>query len=357
MRDIIAPQIMLNKYSELGVEITAKQGNTAIMYEDGGITKPEVWKRKRSEPGGMLPVADINKVKELQGAQIPPSIFSALEYYKDMLQKIPGQFDSANGQASSNVTSGEQAKALIAASSGRLALSAEIIQDALEEVFMQYIELMAQFYATERIVRVTGKQMSISRDSIVNRVPTEYETGNKVPHPETGEEIDEVIPVQEEYVPSFDIKVNIGVDKPKDREYNIQMAFNMFNMINPATQMPFIDAKAVEYTVENGRMEPFSVINERMAVEQKQMQMLQQMQQQIQQLEQQNQQMMQALGQAQQSNVQSQADYLKAQNEQQKNQLQTQQQFHSQQMDKAKVTLDAAKIAQMGQRQPVGSGQ
>jgi hypothetical protein len=319
----------------------------------------------------MLPVNDMNGWKELQGAQIPQSVFNALDYYKDMLQKIPGQFDSANGQASSNVTSGEQAKALIAASSGRLALSAEVIQDALEEVFMQYIELMAQFYTTERIVRVTGKQISVSRESIVNRVPTEYETGNTAMDPITGQEVPEVLPVQEEYVPPFDIKVNIGVDKPKDREYAIQMAFNMFNMINPMTQMPFIDAKAVEYTVENGRLEPFSVINERMDTEQQQLQRMQQMQMQLQQdqeiIQALQQQLQQLGGQFQQVQQSNQAEALKAQNEQGKMQLQAQQQFHNQQMqsqqqahsqevDKAKLQLEAAKIAQMNQRQPQTQG-
>jgi hypothetical protein len=366
MRDMIAPQIMLNKYSELGVEIMAKMGNPAIVYEETAITKPDVWKRKRSEPGAMLPVNDMNGWKETQGSEIPQTVFEALNYYKDMLQKIPGQFDSANGQASSNVTSGEQAKALIAASSGRLALSAEIIQDALEEVYMQYIELMAQFYTSERVVRVTGKQMSVSRDSIVNSIPTEYETGNQVPHPDTGEMIDEKVPVQEEYVPKFDIKVNIGVDKPKDREYMIQMAFNLFNMLNPATQMPFIDAKAVEYAVENGRMEPFSVINDRMQQEQQQMQQMQQLQQQLQQLQQENQVMQDMLVEAQQNGDTSHIEALKHLNESDKlsmqqqqqehsQRMQQQQQAHSQQMDVTKLGLEQQKIQQMGQKQGVGA--
>lgn len=355
MRDMIAPQIMLNKYSELGVEITAKQGNTAIVYDEQAITKPDVWKRKRSEPGAMLPVNDMNGWRELQGAQIPPSIFNALDYYKDMLQKIPGQFDSANGQASSNVTSGEQAKALIAASSGRLALSAELIQDALEEVFMQYTELMAQFYTTERIVRVTGKQMSISRDALVNRAPTEYETGETVPHPETGMDVPEVLNVQEEYVPKFDIKVSIGVDKPVDREYAIQSAYTMFQTIDPTTGLPIIDAEALKYAIDNGRLEPFSVIDGRMQKEQQQMMQTQQLQQQLAQLQQENQVMQDMLVETQQRKETNEVEVMKQQNEQGKQHLQAQQQFHSQEMDKAKLQLDAVKIAQMGQRQPVTS--
>lgn len=349
MRDMMAPQIMLNKYSELGVEIMAKMGNPAIVYDETAITKPDVWKRKRSEPAAMLPANDMNGWKELQGAEIPSSAFSALEYYKDMLQKIPGQFDSANGQASSNVTSGEQAKALIAASSGRLALSAELIQDALEEVFMQYIELMAQFYTTERIVRVTGKQVSISRDNIVNMAPSEYE----VTDPTTGEKVTR--PVVEEYVPHFDIKVNIGVDKPKDREYMIQMAFNLFKMLDPSTGMPFIDAQAVEYTVENGRMEPFSVINDRMQAAQQQMQKMQELQTQIEQLTNENQVMHDMLVEAGQNADTSNIEALKHLNESDKIGMQQQQQAHSQEMDKARLGLDAQKIAQMGQRQPAGA--
>jgi hypothetical protein len=278
MRDIMPPQIMLNKFAEIAVETMAKQGNSAIVYEEDAITKPEVWKRQRSIPAAMLPISDISKFKELQGVDVPQTVFNMLEYYKDMLQKIPGQFDSANGQANPNVTSGEQAKALISASSQRLGLASETIQDALEEVFMQYIELMAQFYTVERVGRVTGKKAAMSRDRLINTAPTQYETGNMVPNPLTGTEEPETTDVYEEYVPKFDIYVNIGVERPKDREYAIQTAFNLFGMIDPATQMPFIDAEAVKYAVENGRLEPFSSIEQRMQKEQQIMQELQRLQ-------------------------------------------------------------------------------
>lgn len=302
MRDMMSPQIMLNKFSEIAVETMAKQGTSAIVYDEQAITKPEQWKRQRSLPGAMLPVADINGWKELQGVNVPNTVFQMMEYYKDMLQKIPGQFDSANGQANPSVTSGEQAKALINASSGRLALASETIEDALEEVMMQYIELMAQFYTTERIGRVTGKTISMSRDRLISMMPAEYETTN----PETGEPIAQQ--VMEEYVPKFDIKINIGVERPKDREYAIQTAFNLFKMVDPVTQMPIVDAEAVKYTVENGRMEPFSVIEQRLQKQQMIAQQMQQHQQQIQDLSAQLQQMMQLLDTSQRENMAAQSE-------------------------------------------------
>lgn len=365
MRDMMSPQIMMNKFAEIAVETMAKQGNGAIAYEEDAISKPQVWKERRSMPGAMLPVNDISRFKELQGINVPNTVFQMLGHYKDMMQKIPGQFDSANGQANPDVNSGEQAKALIAASSGRLGLASEIIEDALQEVFMQYIMLMAQFYNQERIARVTGRQVSISRDKLVNRVLTTYETGKQIPHPETGAMMPEQVPVMEEYVPKYDINVNIGVEKPKDREYNIQMAFNLFKMINPATQMPFVDEQAVMYTVENGRMEPFSVIEARMQSEQQQMQQMQQLQQQVEQDQQEiavlNKQIEMLGGhiqESEQNNMQATADTLKHLNDGQKmdhEQQMKQQEFaHRQQMDRANAQINAAKVAQMGQRQAVG---
>ncbi|WP_138752768.1 hypothetical protein [Paenibacillus sinopodophylli] len=305
MRDMMKPQIMLNKFAELAVETTAKQGTAGIMYEPDALLKPEKFRQQRASAGFMMEVNRLDGLKEMQGVNVPQTVFNLLEYYKDMLQKIPGQFDSANGQASSNVKSGEQAKALISAANNRLIVATELIEDALDEVFRQYIYDMAQFYTTERIARVTGKSVKLSRESMIGTVQSEYDTGNKIKDPETGQEKPEVLQVQEEYVPEFDITVKIGVEKPTDREYYIQTAFNLFNLINPLTGLPMIDAKAVQYTVENGRMEPFSIIDERMNTEAQIKQQMDQQNQQIETLTQQLEQTQKQLGQVDEAKQQT----------------------------------------------------
>ncbi|PJN53655.1 hypothetical protein PAEVO_03760 [Paenibacillus sp. GM2FR] len=270
MRDMIKPQIMKNKYAEIAVETMARQGNGGVMYEDGAITKPQTWQERRSQPGAMLPVAQgrLNDVKELQGINVPGSLFNLLQYYDDMLQKIPGQFDSANGAANPNVKSGEQAKALMAAAGTRLNTVSDMIQEALEEVFAQYIELIAQFYTDERIARVTGRAVAMSRDAIMSQAASEFDTGETV------------LPVKEEYLPEFDITVHIGVDKPQDREYWLQLVFNLINMVDPITKLPMADAEAVAYVIQTGRMEPMDVIRARIEeAAQREQQMQQQMQQ------------------------------------------------------------------------------
>jgi hypothetical protein len=317
MRDMIKPQIMLNKFAEIAVETMAKQGNSAIVYEEGAIRNISTWKESRSLPAAMLPVAQgrMNDWKELQGVNVPNTIFNMLEYYKDMLQKIPGQFDSSEGQANPNVTSGEQAKALINASSVRLNTSSETIQDALEEVFGQYIELIAQFYKDERIGRVTGKMVTINRDKIVSRIPTIAQ----VPDPITGEIVErELI---EEYVPKFDIRVNISVDRPHDREYYIQLAFNLLQMRDPVTGLPMIDAAGVQYAIDNGRLESFEKIKERIEQQAGVMQQMQEMQAQMQQMAGIIQQLQNALGQAEQQNMTSQVEYLKTINQAEREQF------------------------------------
>ncbi|KZS48116.1 hypothetical protein AWU65_20385 [Paenibacillus glucanolyticus] len=341
MRDMIKPQIMKNKYAEIAIETMAKQGNGGIMYEDGAITKPNTWQERRSLPGAMLPVAQgrMNDVKELQGINIPGSLFNMLSYYDEMLQKIPGQFDSSNGQANSNVTSGEQAKALMAAAGTRLNTTSDLIQDALEEVFSQYVELIAQFYTTERIARITGRKLSISRDTIVSKVPSEYDTGEQVPDPSTGEPVPDIRSVQEEYVPEFDILVHIGVDKPQDREYWLQLAFNLLQTIDPVTQLPMIDAEGVRYVISTGRMEPMDVIKRRIEQEAGTQQQMQQLQMQVQQLTQQNQELQQATAQLMDQRVQQ----------------ETQQREFEQSLKQQKMNLEAAKTANeiMKSQQPV----
>lgn len=331
MRDMIKPQIMKNKYAEIAIETMARQGNGGIMYEEGAITKPTTWQERRSQPGAMLPVAQgrMNDVKELQGINIPGSLFSLLNYYDEMLQKIPGQFDSSNGQANANVTSGEQAKALMSAAGTRLNTASDTIQEVLEEVFAQYIELIAQFYTDERIARVTGRQVSMSRDAIVSSVPTSFPTGNEVPDPKTGEPVPEELPVQEEYVPEFDITVHIGTEKPQEREYWMQLAFNLLKIVDPITQLPMIDAEAVRYVIQNGRMEPMDVIKDRI--------------EQASQREQQMQQQLQAGQQAMQQNQELQQQVAQLQGQQSQHD-QDQQQF-DRDMQQQKLNLEAAKVA------------
>jgi len=342
MRDMIKPQIMKNKYAEIAVETSAKMGGSAIMYEENAISKPRTWQDQRSQAGAMLPVAPgmMAAVKELQGVNVPSTVFNALNYYDEMLQKIPGQFDSANGQANSNVKSGEQAKALMAAAGTRLNTASDTIEEALEEVFAQYVELIAQFYTTERIARVTGREVSISRDFLVSSVTTEYQTDNMVPDPITGQEQPEVMPVQEEFVPEFDILVNIGVDKPQDREYWLQLAFNLLNMRDPITQLPMIDAEAVRFVIQTGRMEPMDVIKRRIEEQSGMQQQFVQAQEQAQQLQAENMQLQQAVGQMQ--------------NQQQ--QIDMQDREFNQSMQQQKMNLEAAKVASSLMRPNQASG-
>lgn len=358
MRDLIGPQTMYNRFCELAIEVTSKMGNAAIVYGMGAaFTDPvkEIWRRLRSKAGAMLGVpGDVNQVKELQGVPPNPGIFQYIQHFLEMMQKIPGIFDSSNGASNPNVTSGRQSEALIAAAQGRLSSSAELIEDAVKEAIEQFIELCSQFYTSERVTRITGKQVSFSRDAMLSKQQTEYETGQSVANPQTGEMMPEAVPVMEEYVPKMDIKVNIGVEKPKDREYYMQTAMTLFQTIDPMTQMPMIDAQAIKYTVENGRMEPMSVIEERMQTEQQVMQKMQELQQQNDQLMQQTQVMGQELQKMQQ------VDQAKTeQNMEFDHRYKAAEMTHRQEMDRAKIENEQAKTmvqaAAAMNHQPVGA--
>lgn len=344
MRDLISPQIMLNKFSELAVEQTAKMGNGAIIYEEGSIaeSKIPIWKRIRSTVGAMLPVIRKDGVQELEGKGPPTMIMNFIQHWLQILQKIPRRFDSINGGANFANESGRHAEALQAAAQGNLSTPTELIEDGLAEVFEQYIELIAQFYSQERIGRVLNQQVSIGRSYLLSTATTEYETGQEVQHPETGEMVPEVMQVQEEYVPRFDISVSIGVEKPMDREYWVNLAFTLFKTIDPMTGMPMIDAQAVQYTVENGRMEPFEVIEERMQRDAMIKQKMDEMNAQIQQLGAENQSLQQAVGEAQQVNNQSEAF---------KQEQAANNQAFNQEMQIRKLDLEQQKI----DRQPVGA--
>jgi hypothetical protein len=350
MRDLMSPQIMLNKFSELAVEQTAKMGNGAIMYEEGAIAEPKIniWKRIRSTVGAMLPVVRIDGVKEIEGKGPPPQIMNFIQHWLMILQKIPRRFDSSNGGTAYQGESGKHAEALQAAAHGNLSTATELIEDALAEVFEQYIELIAQFYSQDRIGRVLNKPVTIGRSYLLSYAPTEYDTGNMIADPATGEEVPELKQVKEEYVPNFDIKVNIGVERPMDREYWVNLAFTLFQTIDPMTQQPMIDVQAVQYTITNGRMEPFEVIDERMKKEQMIMQQMEQLQAQNEQLTNENQVMQDMLVEAEENNMGQSVEALKAIQQDDDRQ-------HQRQMDVDKMDIERQKVAQMGQRKMVGT--
>jgi hypothetical protein len=286
MRDLISPQIMLNKFSELAVEQTAKMGNGAIIYEEGSIaeSKIPIWKRLRSSVGAMLPATRKDGIQEIEGKGPPTMIMNFIQHWLTILQKIPRRFDNASGGVSYQGESGKHAEALQAAAHGNLSTPTELIEDALVEVLEQYIELIAQFYTQERIGRVLNQQVTIGRSYLLNQAQSSY----MVPQ-EDGTEIE--MEVTEEYVPAFDITVTIGVERPMDRQYWIQTAQMLFQTIDPLTGLPVIDAKALQYSVENGRMEPFDVIDERIKKDVMLQQKMQELQQQNEQLNAQVQQM------------------------------------------------------------------
>lgn len=350
MRDLISPQTFYNRFVELAIEITSKIGNGVIVYgTTAGLTEAfkQIWKRFRSVAGAMLPVqGDVNQVKELQGVPPNQGIYQYIQHFLEMMQKIPGMFDSANGASNAQVTSGKQSEALINAAQGRLSKAAEVIEDALQEAIEQFVELCAQFYTSERVARVTGKDVSFSRDKMMSSAPTMLDQ-------EDGTQTE----VQEKYIPKFDTKVHIGVEKPKDREYWMQTALTLFGTIDPLTQMPVIDAQAVKYVVENGRMEPMSTIEERMQTEQMQMQKMQELEQENAVLTAQVEQMGEMIHQGEEANGQSTNDTLKAlqDGEQQEHQrkMDSRKQDHQEIQDNAKLILEAKKIDQSGNKQAV----
>jgi hypothetical protein len=350
MRDLVSPQIMLNKFSELAVEQTAKMGNGAVMYEEGAIAEPKIniWKRIRSTVGAMLPVVRLDGVKEIEGKGPPPMIMNFIQHWLTILQKIPRRFDNSNGGASFQGESGKHAEALQSAAQGNLSTPTELIEDGLAESFEQLIELVAQFYPTERIGRVLGKKFSMSRDTLISSEMVDYETGNMIPDPQTGEMVPEVIQVKEEYVPKFDISVSIGVERPTDREYWVNLAFTLLDKIDPNTQMPMIDTQGVQYVIENGRMEPFEIIADRIQKEQMLMQQMQELQGQVEQLTQDNQVMQDMLVEAEQNNMGQSVEALRMLQEDEDRQ-------HQRNMDVNKIDIERQRVAQMGQRQAIGA--
>src|SRR6056297_149239 len=259
IKNMIQPQVLLNKVDEMEAEAYSKQGLGGYFYQKGAVNPQQKknWTENNHKGGSLIEVDWKDGIEPMQPTQVPNSIFNYKSYKYNMAGEVAGYTNIQKGDAKSG-TPWKAIKDLGTRADTRtvgLIRKAEMFHREIVELVISRIK---QFY--------TGKRMFIGFE---NNVPFKmaFEPNNIKQQWERevqGEEVTET------YYPEMDIRVNIVDAKPTEREYYINLA----NMMH---DRGLIDRQSYHETIESGKLPPKEVILERLREqEQRQMQALQQ---------------------------------------------------------------------------------
>ena len=258
IKNIIQPQVLLNKVDEMEAEAYSKQGLGGYLYQRGALS-PQQKKQftEHSHKGGALLEADwVEGIKPMQPVQVPNSISNYKSYKYTMVGEIGGYTNIQKGDAKSG-TPWKAIKDLGARADTRtigLINKAEMFHREVVELVVSRIK---EFYTGTRKLIAFENNVPFKMSFEPSYIKEQWKRN-------VGEE--EVI---ESYYPELDIRVNIVDAKPTEREYYINLA----NMMH---DRGLIDRQSYLETLEDGKLPQKEVILERLKLlEQQQMQQLQ----------------------------------------------------------------------------------
>lgn len=211
------PQIEHNKISEIQIEAFSKKGLGSFWYNKGSITLKQLNKIFRGfwKGGQGFEVNNTQGIKEITGTDVPPSLSGFGERKGIMVDKIGGYRDIQQGEAKSG-TPYKLAELLGSNADLRttgISKKAEIFH---RKIIHFVVDRVIQFYDDGRTFKIRNEK-GVFRD--------EYKKDYMM---ETWErETDEGVFV-EKYFPEYDIKVKVMDEKPTNRQYNIELAFRLF---------------------------------------------------------------------------------------------------------------------------------
>ena len=249
IKNVIQPQILLNKTDEIEAEAYSKQGLGGYFYQSGSLNprQKKAAVEYSHKGGAILEVDNVNGIKERQPIQTPNSLINYKQFKKAMVGEIIGYTAIQQGEAKS----GTPYKSVVELGSRADVRTIGIIKKAEmfhREIVELVISRIKQFYNFNRMLL-----------AYENNVPYQEEYDPQVIMRNWEREVDGNL-VQESYFPELDIRVSIVDAKPNDRQYYINIANMLF-------ERGFIDMVSYLETVEEGKLPPKEIIMERLEIE------------------------------------------------------------------------------------------
>lgn len=234
------PQIEHNKASEIQIEAFSKKGLGSFFYNKGSITLKQITKIFKNfwKGGQAFEVNNKDGIKEITGTDVPASLENYRSSNELMIDKIGGYQDIQQGEAKAG-TPYKLAELLGANADVRttgISKKAEIFH---REIIHLMVNRCMQFYKDGRKFKVRdGKSVTyeeFSKDELMEVWDRETEI--------EGESAEK----EERYLPEYDVKVHVMDEKPQNRQYNMNLAFELFNA-------QVMDAEGLWEAVEEGTL-------------------------------------------------------------------------------------------------------
>jgi hypothetical protein len=255
IRNIKIPQVMHNKADEIEIEAMSREGLGGGYYEEGAIKPDELTQiTSNSGKGGMwFKVQSIFKMKEREGAKVPPSVREYKEHKQRMVETISQNTPIQQGMSPGANVPYRAIAELGARSDTRTKGKIEVLEDFLTELNRLRINRFIQFYTEDRYYRIKGGTGIIKGTFNREEAFMAWDREEAI-NGETGEKEIRI----ERYVPDFDLNVKVLDERPTDRNYYTNTAFEMFGK-------QAMDLESLWYTLEEGKFPPKEEVMQRLA--------------------------------------------------------------------------------------------
>ncbi len=263
VKQIISPQIVLNKEDEMILESNLHQAFGQTFYTDNGTITDK--QKARIEKGGSLPgmwfpVRDVKGILRLYGNGAAPSLFTHRDAKLKSIETITGRYDTTQGRVPAGITAASAIMELNQRATNRMKAKEETLKSHYQSIGERINKFICWYYEEKRGYRILKpnnkyefktfsnqqiKKVHIFKDSKV--IPLQdFVPGDMI----EGQDY-------EVFVPEFDSYVKVDNEMPVSKAYYIELAKELY-----AAQI--IDRQAVLYVIENGKLEPMEEIIQRM---------------------------------------------------------------------------------------------
>lgn len=219
--DILLPQLIINKLNEIALEGAALASKGNWITEEGNIRNIKNFQRYATMGGAVLPVSDVARTRRELGGVVPGTLFMHYRQEQQAMEAVSGRFDVAQGRAPRNVRAASGLALLLQQAGGRVRQRARAAASFVEQITHMIVDLVLKYYTEERLIRIVGKDGSISWDK---RSAADFLKKKVYVDPVTGET------VEEEYTPEFDVIVTTGTETPASKAYYTDLAVQLFQM-------------------------------------------------------------------------------------------------------------------------------
>jgi len=217
--DMLLPQLILNKLNEIGIEGHSIHSVGNWVTDEGNIRNPQQFQKFATTGGAILPVVDASRMKRELGGGVSGSLFNHYNQEQRAMEAVSGRIDITQGRAPRGIRAASAIALLLQQAAGRIRQRSRSVASYVEQVIDLVIMNIGHFYTDERLIRVDGiddkpKWLTVTKDSFVRYKNYVDLNGNQI---------------QEEFIPQFDIIVNVGSETPTSKVYYAELATQLYD--------------------------------------------------------------------------------------------------------------------------------